>query len=244
MTKTKTAEALTRMSLKKAASLQHREALANLAAAATVMKASALFGDMDFVLGLMEHVATLPAAKRLKMIEVGRAERLRLLPAVQGDAGLDLIARIPGDLPDLPEIILRLVGLGFQMNRKRKGSNFVEYTGSSDEAAVRAIVEPVGGCVTAIASPSHAEASLPSSDRDEEAAMGEPPADEVAPDANAGGDRIPAGEHEPDMHAGEAGEDRAGADAWVPDDEGSENFPGAIPAADGGHSDSAPFSGP
>ncbi|MCJ2082436.1 hypothetical protein [Methylobacterium sp. J-090] len=245
MTKTKTAEALKRVNLKKAVLLQDREGLANLAAAAIATKAARSFSDMDFALGLMEHMASLPAAKKLKMIEAGREIRLSLLPAIAGDdANVDLVARVPGDLVQMSDIAQRLVSLGLRVNRKRNGSNFVEFTGSSDEAAVRAVVESVGGRVTVIASPSHGEASLSDSDRDAETATSETSAGETASDTSASEDTIPAQEHEVGMHSDEAGGDRRGVDAPMPDDDAPENLPSAIPGAYGGHSDPAPFSGP
>jgi len=208
-TKTKSAEAQRRSDLKKVGILQDREGLANIATAAATIKSAHLFADIDFALGLMMQAAELPAAKKQKLIEAGRAKRLSLLPpSIEDQDTVDLVARLPANLNELPQLAQQLLALGLRSIRKRAASTFAEYQGRSDETAVRRVVEAVGGTVTAIASPPHGP--IDSAGVDQHEAL-----DELAPkDLSAVVDETPrkeilVSETNLTIHIGEDGRDGA-----------------------------------
>lgn len=173
MTKPKSIAAQTRNLSKKAADLRDREGVANLGAAAVVTRTAAHFADYDFALGCVLLAAKVSSAKQAKYADVGRDFRLSLVSTTAAEVGADLVVRLPADHPDAAVVATTLLALGLKQNRKRAWLHYMECVGVSDEAAVRAVVEPVGGTVTVIISPNVMSGETSDSDRIAEVATGE-----------------------------------------------------------------------
>lgn len=186
MAKPKSAAAQMRSASKKGADLRDREGVANIGAAAVATRTEAEFVDYDFALGYVSLAAKMSSVKRKACIDIGRGIRLGLVPTTTADVGVDLVVRLPADHPDATVVATKLLTLGLKLNRKRVGALYLECVGVSDEASVRAVVEPVGGRVNVIVSPTVASGETSDSARKDEVATGE--ADATVEDDGAPGE--------------------------------------------------------